>query len=76
MKTIKLIIVGGYSVAGLVLFIFLVPIMYVPTSHHQECDRYHCVVVDYYSSISYHYRMVGGIYSTGGKYWLEQPMRY
>jgi len=74
MKKIKVMIVGGYSVVSLVSFVFLVPIIYDPTSHHQECDRYNCITVDYYNSISYYYHMIGSIYSTGGKYWLEQPV--
>jgi hypothetical protein len=74
MKTIKLIIVSGYSVVTLVSFIFLVPIIYDPVSHHQECDRYRCILIDDYNSISYYYHMIGGIYSTAGKYWIQQPV--
>jgi len=74
MRTIQTIKVSGYFVVGLVSFIFLVPITHVPTSDHYECDRSHCIDVAYYSSISYYYHMAGGIYSTGEKYWLQEPV--
>lgn len=73
MKTLRILIVGGYSLVGLISFIFLVPIVYVPTSHHYECDGNDCKTVDYYSSISYYDNLAGGVYSTGGKYWLQEP---